>query len=134
MTARDPLHARKVEPTLVAKMTMERVRPRVFIEWMGQADVVRSVRVISSDGGREREPPQRRPRASDEVVDQVVKEINALHTVRSLEAALGIGRIVVDRFYGGDFTSWRRHKTKEASFRKLAAREDLSVSATSLYR
>jgi hypothetical protein len=74
--------------------------------------------------------------ASDDIVDQVVSEINALQNRASLEAALGIGKIVIDRFYGGDLSIWRLHSAKEASFRTLAARadQDLWISATSLYR
>jgi hypothetical protein len=73
---------------------------------------------------------------SDAVIDQVVREINALHSKASLETALGMGKIIVDRFYRGDLSSWRLRKAKETSFRRLAARadSDLWVSATCLYR
>ncbi|WP_437677693.1 hypothetical protein [Sorangium sp. So ce131] len=73
---------------------------------------------------------------SDEVIDQVVRELNELHSKAALEEALQMGKIIVDRFYGGDLTEWRAHRSKETSFRRLAARVDLDlrVSATRLYR
>jgi hypothetical protein len=73
---------------------------------------------------------------SDDVIDLVVRELNSFQHRASLEVALGMGKIIVDRFYEGDLTAWRMHKTKEVSFRKLARRSgtDLSVSATFLYR
>jgi hypothetical protein len=72
----------------------------------------------------------------DRVVDQVVKELNHLHGSATLDLALGMGRLIIQHFYRGDLTLWRRHRTKEVSFRKLAARadRDLNVSATTLYR
>ena len=72
----------------------------------------------------------------DQVVDQVVHELNQIHGKATLDLALGMGEVIVQRFYRGDLTLWRRHKTKEISYRKLAARadHDLNVSATSLYR
>jgi hypothetical protein len=73
---------------------------------------------------------------SDAVLDEVVQQLNEIHRGVALETALRIGRLIVDRFYGGDLTSWRTHRAKEASFRKLAARadRDLHISATGLYR
>ena len=73
---------------------------------------------------------------SDDLLDEVVQELNDIHRGAALETALRIGRLIVDRFYGGDLTSWRTHRAKEASFRKLAARADsnLHISATGLYR
>ncbi len=81
-------------------------------------------------------PAAVRPEVVDTVVDEVVREINAIHGRASLDAALSIGRLIVDRFYHGDLSVWRSRKNKEVSFRRLAARAntDLCVSATSLYR
>jgi hypothetical protein len=83
----------------------------------------------------------RRPRGeiafrpvSDQIVDSVITELNELHGQATLEVALKMGAIIVNRFYGGDMRTWREHRRKEASFRKLAARSDLTVSATTLYR
>jgi hypothetical protein len=73
---------------------------------------------------------------SDQIIDSLVAELNELHGQATLEVALKMGAIIVNRFYGGDMRAWREHRAKEASFRKLAARadRDLSVSATTLYR
>src|SRR4051795_5318288 len=71
-----------------------------------------------------------------DVVDQVVSELNELQNRATLNLALRMGELIIRRFYGGDLASWRRHKAKEASFRRLAlrCRSDLRVSPTSLYR
>jgi hypothetical protein len=73
---------------------------------------------------------------SDAVVEALVRELNDLHRSATLEFALKVGRLIVQRFYGGDLTAWRSHAAKEASFRKLAARadRDLHISVSSLYR
>jgi hypothetical protein len=73
---------------------------------------------------------------SDETIVDVVRELNSFHSKASLDTALGMGRIVVDRIYHGDLRSWRLHKAKEVSFRRLAAHceTDLRVSASTLYR
>jgi hypothetical protein len=75
-------------------------------------------------------------RIRDEVIDDVVRQLNELYARANLETTLKMGRLIVERFYGGDLTIWRLHRAKEASFRKLAARadRDLFVSATGLYR
>jgi hypothetical protein len=80
--------------------------------------------------------PSAAPSVADEVVDEVVRELNDLHRGAALETALRMGRLIVTRFYAGDLTAWRRHTTKEASFRKLASRanSDLRISPTALYR
>jgi hypothetical protein len=71
-----------------------------------------------------------------DVIDMLVSELNEIHRGAALDAALRIGELIVNRFYRGDLTAWRRHSTKEASFRKLAARSerDLRISPTGLYR
>ena len=76
------------------------------------------------------------PPATDDIVTSVVEELNDLQVTGTLDVALRMGKLIVDRFYGGDLTAWRHHRAKEASFRKLAARtrEDLRVGATCLYR
>jgi hypothetical protein len=74
--------------------------------------------------------------ASDEMIDELVHKLNELQRGATLEIALRMGKLIVNHFYGGDLTAWRKHTTKEASFRKLAARAnvDLRISATSLFR
>jgi hypothetical protein len=81
---------------------------------------------------REAEPAS----ISDDVIDEVVREINEMQRSVGLDTALRMGRLIVQRFYGGDLSGWRRHQGKEVSFRKLAARthSDLRLSPTGLYR
>jgi hypothetical protein len=77
------------------------------------------------------------PAASQgDIVDQVVSELNALQNQATLNLALRMGALIVERFYGGDLGVWRQHRAKETSFRKLSARarRDLRVSPTFLYR
>jgi hypothetical protein len=80
---------------------------------------------------------QTRVRAGqDDVVDRVVAELNSIQSRATLDLALKMGALIIERVYGGDLSSWRQHRAKEASFRKLAARSrrDLRVSPTFLYR
>src|SRR5689334_13682467 len=74
--------------------------------------------------------------ASGETIDSVVRELNDLHQAATLDFALRVGRIVIDRLYGGDVGVWRRQRSTDASFRKLAARSrrGLVLSASTLYR
>jgi len=78
----------------------------------------------------------RPPIADDQLLDEVVTEINRIHRSATVDLALTIGKLIVERFYAGELAVWRRHAGKEASFRKLAARagRDLHMTATTLYR
>lgn len=67
-------------------------------------------------------------------VDAVVAELRRLSQTATMELALTIGRLIIERFYGGSTTAWRQRGRRCASFRKLAARPDLPMSATALYR
>jgi len=82
--------------------------------------------------------PRPRPTtaADDRLIDQVVEELNQLHREATFDQALAIGRVIVERFYAGDLSVWRKHAGKDTSFRKLAARtgRDLHATATTLYR
>lgn len=74
---------------------------------------------------------------TDSVIDEVVAELNGLSRSATLELTLGIGRIVVARFYGGDLGVLRERAEKDASLRKLASRAEsgeLHMSASGLYR
>lgn len=73
---------------------------------------------------------------SDGVIDQLVEELNRLHRSATFDLALTIGKLIVDRFYAGDLSTWRKRSGKDASFRKLSARagHDLRAAASTLYR
>jgi hypothetical protein len=73
------------------------------------------------------------------VIDRLYHELMALTRQADLLLAVGVGRLLIDRLYGGDFSSWRtRARKDDASLRALAARfkaaDVLGFSATNLYR
>lgn len=70
----------------------------------------------------------------DEVVDRVVRELNALCKKATFDFATSVGRLIVDRFYGGDLDAWRNRGPKVVSFRMLARHPDLPMSPAALYR
>ncbi len=74
------------------------------------------------------------PAVSDSELDRVVAQINRLFQRASLTMVLGVGELIVDRFYSGDLEAWRCRGVKDASFRKLTARPDLQLSTAGLYR
>jgi len=71
---------------------------------------------------------------SDEVLDEVAEKIRNLQRMATLDLAMSIGKIIVGEVYGGDLAAWRSRGAKDASFRKLAARDDLGLSRSSLQR
>jgi HTH domain found in ParB protein len=80
--------------------------------------------------------PKAVPTADDDVVDRLVIELNELQSRATLNLAIRMGALIIERVYGGDLSTWREHRAKETSFRRLAARSrrDLRVSPTFLYR
>lgn len=70
----------------------------------------------------------------DEAIERVVVRLKNLHRGATLELALGIGRIIVEDIYGGDLEAWKSRGVKDASFSKLAARDDLEMSRSTLQR
>lgn len=73
----------------------------------------------------------------DEVFDEVVREIRVLYAASTLEATARMGKLIVDRFYGGAFDRWLEHGDTETSLRKLAKRfEDdaLGISPPTILR
>jgi hypothetical protein len=72
--------------------------------------------------------------AMENQIDQVVLKLHALARKAGLSFAISAGRLIVESFYGGAIDSWREKGIKNVSFRRLARRPDLPMSATSLYR
>lgn len=62
--------------------------------------------------------------ASDAVIDDLVTELRGLHRKAALEFALTVGRLTIDRLFGGSLEKWRAGGAKSGSFRKLAAKLD----------
>jgi hypothetical protein len=70
----------------------------------------------------------------DERIGKTIVELRKLTRGASLQFALGVGRVVVDTLYEGDLTAWRSRARKDHALRVLAARSDLPLSASALYR
>ena len=64
------------------------------------------------------------PSVSDAVVRAVYLEIEALHRGATLGFGIATGRIIVERFFGGDMAAFRARGAADASLRKLAAMLD----------
>ena len=71
---------------------------------------------------------------SEDGLDGLAAELSALGKDASVEQAVAIGRLVVERLYGGDLSAWRSRGPKAHSLRALARRSDLPVSSSALYR
>lgn len=70
----------------------------------------------------------------DERIGKTVLELRKLTRGASLQFALTVGRIVVETLYEGDVRAWRSRARKDHALRALAARPDLPMSASALYR
>ncbi len=66
-------------------------------------------------------------------LDAAVSELNRIARRSGLRTARELGAFLIDRFFEGD-TSRAECAREQVSFRRLAKRRDLLVSATSLYR
>jgi len=74
---------------------------------------------------------------ADPAIAEVAAEIRCLAGRAELEFTCSVGRLIVERFYGGNRSAWRNHASgKAASFRRLAAmlRDDCKLSVTALWR
>lgn len=76
----------------------------------------------------------RRDERLEQRVGHAIKELQGLARGAALGFALAVGRIVVETLYDGDLTAWRSRERKDHALRTLAARSDLPVSASALYR
>jgi hypothetical protein len=61
-------------------------------------------------------------------------QLAALGKDVTLEQAVGIGRLVIERLYDGDLAAWRGRGPKQHSLRTLARSADISLSSSALYR
>lgn len=61
-------------------------------------------------------------------------ELRSLARDASVDLAIRIGRLVIERLYAGDLTTWRSRGAKAHSLRALARRADLPISTSALYR
>jgi len=78
-------------------------------------------------------PSKAPPSLDAQKIAEVIRRINALSRQTSLEAVHAIGALVV-REFAGDVARSGAEATGRASYRKLAARGDLQLSASALCR
>ncbi len=67
------------------------------------------------------------------LVDKVVDELNEVEALGNLETARRIGKIIVERFFGGDVGAFNTGHKKTATYRALSERDDLGPSYSSLW-
>jgi hypothetical protein len=77
-------------------------------------------------------PARHAARAPD--VDSIVRELREIYCVSGLRLALTIGKVVLDRIYGGDPKLWHSRGKKDQSFRKLAEHPALPFAPSTLSR
>jgi len=68
------------------------------------------------------------------VIDNVVNDMRGLVAKHGVELSVEIGRLILDRLYGGDVQRWRYRGNKDISFRKLQHHPRLPFSAAHLSR
>lgn len=71
---------------------------------------------------------------SDTIVEEAVQRIIQVHRGATLQLALDVGAIVVEKLYGGDLSQLRTRGRKDHSLRKLASHPRLPFSAATLWR
>jgi hypothetical protein len=69
-----------------------------------------------------------------ERIERAVADLNAIYIKGQLETVCRMGRYLVEHFGGGDVQRYLEHGRLTVSYRSLAAREDLLVSASLLNR
>lgn len=74
--------------------------------------------------------------ATATTLDGLVCELNGIFRSGTMDLHIRLGRVIIEKLYGGDLAGWRAKGTKEISFRKLASRanRDLAISVSSLCR
>lgn len=71
---------------------------------------------------------------TEDSLDRLVADLRLVYRMAAIDAALQVGKLVMDRIFDGDGELWRSHGAKDVSLRKLAARPDLPMSPAVLYR
>ena len=68
------------------------------------------------------------------MIDEAVRQINHIYSVKGLETAKAIGEYLLETFFDGDLEAIHDRSHNSHSFRKLAKREDLYPKAPFLYQ
>lgn len=74
------------------------------------------------------------PTSETSSLGELGDQLAALGKDVSLEQAIEIGRLVIERLYDGDLAAWRGRGPKPHSLRTLARSADMSLSSSALYR
>lgn len=77
-------------------------------------------------------PTKRKP--SEQELSDLVSKLRSVYTLKTLEMTLQAGGLIARAFWGGNLACFRRRGTKDISLRKLAARPDLPMSASAIFR
>ncbi len=72
--------------------------------------------------------------AEENRLAKLAGELRSLAGDASVDLAIRIGQLVIDRLYAGDLSTWRTRGAKAHSLRALARRADLPISTSALYR
>ncbi|NVB42953.1 hypothetical protein G6O69_34345 [Pseudenhygromyxa sp. WMMC2535] len=67
-------------------------------------------------------------------LESLAGELESMVADDGVEQAVEIGRLIIDRLYDGDLSSWRRRGPKSVSLRELARQLDRPLSCSGLYR
>ena len=70
----------------------------------------------------------------DTDLDHIVRDLRHLYVAAGLQLSIEMGRLIIDRIFGGDFHRWRSRGRKEVSFRKLERHPELPFRASTLSR
>jgi hypothetical protein len=68
------------------------------------------------------------------ILEELAGSLARMGKDASVEQAVEMGRMVIERLYAGDLGAWRSRGPKAHSLRTLARRSDLPVSSSALYR
>lgn len=74
------------------------------------------------------------PEVSDTVIAEVAQTIRAMHRAHGLNLVVSVGRLIVEKLYGGDTAEIHRRGRKDATLTRLAEQTDLPFSLSQLSR
>ena len=75
-----------------------------------------------------------RPAVPDAVIADVAESIRQMHRAHGLSLVVSVGRLIVEKLYGGDTAEIHRRGRKDATLTKLAEQPDLPFSLSQLSR
>ena len=64
----------------------------------------------------------------------VAQEIRTMHRLHGLRFVVGVGRVIVERFFGGDASAIHKRGPKDDSLKRLAEQPDMPLSLPQLSR